>query len=293
MHRTVALSATLSLAAPEYGAAASPGLALPDDAASILFFCTSKGRDLMQRAIALVVTCAATALCVASAEASCLSNFDAKGSILKGRVYTTYADFANVPVKVAVERLRQTLASQEIDVLSVDAEQGALNGKTRAAKGRRSDDVDFAVTPTSNGSRVSMVMTMPAGAFGLPGLRQWMCGVVALAATDAPSSSPDAAAAPAAAQPEAPAPEPALPAVEAAEPPAFHQDEPPLTNEEIVKLTAAGLGGDLIVAKIKQAASEAFDVSTDALISLRKKKVPSSVIGAMLQRVADDHKNKG
>jgi hypothetical protein len=64
------------------------------------------------------------------------------------------------------------------------------------------------------------------------------------------------------------------------------KQEPPLTNEEIVKLTQAGLDSDLIVAKVKQAASEDFDVSTDALIELQHKKVAKAVIAAILERVA-------
>jgi hypothetical protein len=71
----------------------------------------------------------------------------------------------------------------------------------------------------------------------------------------------------------------------AGRPPA-RQQEPPFTNDAIVKLTQAGLDGDLIVAKVKQAPSENFDVSTEALIDLQKNKVAKEVIAAMLERVA-------
>lgn len=53
-----------------------------------------------------------------------------------------------------------------------------------------------------------------------------------------------------------------------------------------MKLTRAGLDPDLIVAKIQQARSEALDVSTDALIELRKQKVSKQVIAAILQRAS-------
>jgi hypothetical protein len=66
------------------------------------------------------------------------------------------------------------------------------------------------------------------------------------------------------------------------EPPFY---EAPLTNGEIAKLTTAGLGTDAIVAKIKQATGENFDVSTDALIALRRQKVSTAVIAAMVDRV--------
>ena len=62
--------------------------------------------------------------------------------------------------------------------------------------------------------------------------------------------------------------------------------EAPFTNEQIGKLTKAGLSPDLIVMKIKQAPSESLDVSTDALIALRDQNVSDVVIAAMFERVA-------
>lgn len=62
--------------------------------------------------------------------------------------------------------------------------------------------------------------------------------------------------------------------------------EAPLTNEQIEKLTKAGLSPDLIVMKIKQAPSESLDVSTDALIALRYQNVCDVVIASIFERVA-------
>jgi thiol-disulfide isomerase/thioredoxin len=62
--------------------------------------------------------------------------------------------------------------------------------------------------------------------------------------------------------------------------------EAPLTNDEIVRLTDAGLNPDLIVMKIRQAPSENLDVSTAALVALHDRKVSDVVIAAIFERVA-------
>jgi hypothetical protein len=56
----------------------------------------------------------------------------------------------------------------------------------------------------------------------------------------------------------------------------------PLNNRSIVELHANGLDDDTIIAKI-QASEANFDLSTSALIALKKQGVPSRVITAMLQ----------
>lgn len=70
------------------------------------------------------------------------------------------------------------------------------------------------------------------------------------------------------------------------EPPPYRPVEPPLTNAEVLRLWRAGLGTDLVVAKIRQAPSEDLDVAADALIVLHRAKVSDPVILAMLKRVA-------
>jgi thiol-disulfide isomerase/thioredoxin len=62
--------------------------------------------------------------------------------------------------------------------------------------------------------------------------------------------------------------------------------EAPLTNDEIVRLTGAGLNPDLIVMKIRQAPTENLDVSTAALVALHDQKVSDVVIAAIFERVA-------
>jgi thiol-disulfide isomerase/thioredoxin len=70
---------------------------------------------------------------------------------------------------------------------------------------------------------------------------------------------------------------------EPAEPSAL---EAPLTNDDIVRLTRAGLSPDLIVMKIRQAPGERLDVSTDAIVALHDQKVSDVVIAAAFERVA-------
>jgi hypothetical protein len=55
-----------------------------------------------------------------------------------------------------------------------------------------------------------------------------------------------------------------------------------LTNDSIIMLSAAGLGSEAIIAKIKASAAT-FDLSTEKLIALKSAKVPDAVIAAMLE----------
>lgn len=61
--------------------------------------------------------------------------------------------------------------------------------------------------------------------------------------------------------------------------------EKPLTNSDVLSLVAAGMGEEVAIAKIEQAPAEAFDVSTEALIALKKRGVSQRVIQTMVKRV--------
>jgi hypothetical protein len=61
-------------------------------------------------------------------------------------------------------------------------------------------------------------------------------------------------------------------------------EEPPLSNSDIIKLSKLQLGNEIIIAKIKQAKSVAFDLTTDGLVQLKQAAVSSPVMAAMLER---------
>jgi len=62
------------------------------------------------------------------------------------------------------------------------------------------------------------------------------------------------------------------------------QETKPLTNEDVVKLSKAGLGDDVVIAKINQAPQVDFKLDTDSLIALKQQGVSKEVIEAMLKR---------
>ena len=66
--------------------------------------------------------------------------------------------------------------------------------------------------------------------------------------------------------------------------PVFADQDPPLTNEAIISLCKVGLGDDVVIAKIKQAADVNFQLDTKALINLKQQGVSSAVVKAMLKR---------
>jgi hypothetical protein len=77
----------------------------------------------------------------------------------------------------------------------------------------------------------------------------------------------------------------ALPLLQtAATQPAPPKQEAPLSNQDIIKLSKLQLGDDVVIAKIKQARSVGFDLTTDGLIQLKQAAVSGKVIEAMLER---------
>lgn len=78
-----------------------------------------------------------------------------------------------------------------------------------------------------------------------------------------------------------------LPCSAVGQPPgASSAEERPLSNQDVISLARAGLGDDVVVAKIRQAAKESLDVSTEKLIALKKAGLTKPVIEAMVKRVA-------
>lgn len=62
------------------------------------------------------------------------------------------------------------------------------------------------------------------------------------------------------------------------------KEEAPLSNKEVIKLAKLGLGDEVVIAKIKQAANVAFDVTTDGLVQLKQAGMSGPIIAAMLER---------
>jgi hypothetical protein len=65
----------------------------------------------------------------------------------------------------------------------------------------------------------------------------------------------------------------------------FAQKDEALTNADVVAMSKADLGDDIITGKILQAPAEKLDVSTDSLIALKKAGISKGVMAAMLKRV--------
>jgi hypothetical protein len=236
--------------------------------------------------VVMLLTGALAILAKPAAGASCPDTFKKRGSIFTHWVYTASADFADVPVRVAVERLRQQLPSKQIEVLSANAEQGTLHCRTLPDSRQRAFDVDLTVSPLGSGARVTMVLTLPPTGVSDAGLRESMCDTVSVAALAVANPAAEGAAGTRQPAPDLPEPAPRATAAAAAAPRPEPQ-EPSLTNEDVVKLVQAGLASDLIVTKIMQSSSVAFDLSTNGLVALANLKIPHDVIAAMLRRAHD------
>lgn len=61
-------------------------------------------------------------------------------------------------------------------------------------------------------------------------------------------------------------------------------DGKPLTNADVVAMSKAQLDDDVVIAKIQQAATVDFDVSTEGLIALKQAGVSKAIMDAMLKK---------
>ncbi|MBN2399653.1 MAG: hypothetical protein JXI33_04860 [Candidatus Aminicenantes bacterium] len=64
------------------------------------------------------------------------------------------------------------------------------------------------------------------------------------------------------------------------------EEEKPLDNAQVIKMTKADLGDTIIIAKIKSAQAVNFNLTTDDLMALKAAGVSQDVIAAMLDRTA-------
>src|SRR5262245_24955012 len=55
----------------------------------------------------------------------------------------------------------------------------------------------------------------------------------------------------------------------------------PMTNQDVVKMVAAGLAEDVIMTAIRQAPRRAFDLTASGLIDLKLAHVPDAIVRAM------------
>ena len=57
-----------------------------------------------------------------------------------------------------------------------------------------------------------------------------------------------------------------------------------ISNQDVLKMVSAGLGEDVIIAKVREASKVNFQLSIDDLVALRKAGVSDRVVGVMLTR---------
>jgi len=73
-------------------------------------------------------------------------------------------------------------------------------------------------------------------------------------------------------------------AAQQAAPAVSAKSETAFSNKDVIKLVKLDLGDEVVIAKVKQAADVAFDLTTDGLVQLKQAGVSSKVISAMLEK---------
>lgn len=194
----------------------------------------------------------------------CLLNYEERGTARIGRVLATEDVFSGVDVATALRRLQVQLPGKGLAIRSVDSEDGVL-----WAESTRSDfssvKVKITLAAVSSGTRVRFWSMLRKGMLPESGAKLSICEMLQLATVEPP-------------------PPPPLPAPRSI--PAPRPEDAGLTNQGVVALVEADLGDEIVIAKLKNAPKVTFDLSTEALQALKKAKVSSPVIAAMIERAA-------
>lgn len=211
--------------------------------------------------VPVILVCCLLSVSLFAQTDQCMAHFEVSGSIRKGIILETYDEFSGVDVETALRRLQAQLPS-DVTVLSVDAENAIVRVENKSP-GSRPFPMQFTFTPSPSGTRVQFWTQLRSGMSIVDGTKPAICSIVRLANREPPPRVPS------------PAPKPSSPA---------RTSQPALSNEEVMKLVAADLGDEIVIARIKNAAVAHLDVSTDALVALKDKKVSKAVITAMIER---------
>jgi hypothetical protein len=190
---------------------------------------------------------------------ACLANFQESGSILRGKVLETFEEFPGIDQATAIRRLKTQLPAIGMSVIAVDAAAGTIKAENQAPNSRPFP-VEFTVSSIPGGARVRVLVKMKAGQMVVGGTKPGICDTVRLVKHESD------------------------PKTQTVTPAESKKAEPPFSNQDVLKLVAAGIDDEVIITKIRLAPNAAFDVSTDGLVALKKSGASKAVISAMVTR---------
>ncbi|HEX2122765.1 MAG TPA: hypothetical protein VHL59_14100 [Thermoanaerobaculia bacterium] len=137
----------------------------------------------MKRIVRVVNLLTIILLSSAAFAGDCESNYKGAGALLKGKTYSTFADFTALEPSAALRNLSEQLPAEGIVIQSVDAATGTLSALAVPAPGR-SAPVVIRAEAIDGGTRVHFSVDLPTGAFGNAGTKAAVCRFIELARVD-------------------------------------------------------------------------------------------------------------
>lgn len=111
----------------------------------------------------------------------CETNYKASGTMLRGKAYTTSADFS-VPPDVAFQRIEAQLVEGGLSLDSTDPAAGTI--KAHATSGGKEALVEVTTQPIDGGTRVHFSIDLPPRSFGNAAMKSMVCRFVESARID-------------------------------------------------------------------------------------------------------------
>jgi uncharacterized protein YcfJ len=121
---------------------------------------------------------------VAAFASDCESNYTGSGAMLKGKTYSSFADFPGLEPAVALQRLTEQLPGEGFVIQSTDEATGTISALAIPAPGKSAPAVARA-EPIEGGTRVHFAVDLPSGAFGNASTKAALCRFIELARHDA------------------------------------------------------------------------------------------------------------
>lgn len=200
----------------------------------------------------------------------CMVNFSLNGGFWSGYVVKNFQEYTKSSKAATFNYLLKKIASIGYKINSSDKDAGLISASWGRGDAASLNAAITELNPT--GVRVDLTFTTSAAAVALSEdeARTEFCSIL----DDVPSNSSDSIT-------QTPQ---AVPARTAAT--LNITDEKPLTNSDVMALAQAKIGDDVIILKIQEAQTEVLDVSTNAILTLKKEGISGPVIQAMVKRVS-------
>lgn len=137
----------------------------------------------MNRIVRIVNVLTIVVAAAAASASDCASNYKASGSLFKGKVLSSFADFPALDPATALQRFSAQLPGEGFDIQSTDEAAGTIQAVAKSSSGATAPVV-IRAEAIEGGTRVRFSLDLPGGAFANAATKAAVCRFIELARVD-------------------------------------------------------------------------------------------------------------